>query len=170
MFFLFSTVFVTGCKNLRQKTPHGVPHSVRHIVPSPNALLGRQNEEVVKVFLYFFRQCCAAALTTAEYARAHILLASRACPCCGPAAVRWSRGARNDPTVFYPCACAYGMVETHDFFLTLCSFIGRGTLFRVPGQLLSGGRLDLVGVRGENAGKQNFFCFFAVLRLLWCFF
>ncbi len=92
------------------------------------------------------------------------------CPCCGPAAVRWSRKARNDHTVFYPCACAYGMVETHDFFLTLCSFIGRGTLFRVPGQLLSGGRLDLAGVRGENAGKQNFFCFFAVLRLLWCFF
>ena len=43
-------------------------HSVRHIVPPSNALLGRQNKEVVKVFLYFFRQCCAATLTMAENA------------------------------------------------------------------------------------------------------
>ena len=34
-------------------------HSVCHIVPPSNALLGRQNKEVVKVFLYFSRQCCA---------------------------------------------------------------------------------------------------------------
>ena len=34
-------------------------HSVCHIVPPSNALLGRQNEEVIKVFLYFLRLCCA---------------------------------------------------------------------------------------------------------------
>ena len=44
------------------------PHSVCHIVPPPNAALGRQNEEVIKVFLYFLRQCCAAVLTMAENA------------------------------------------------------------------------------------------------------
>ena len=52
-------------KYFAHRVCHTVPfhnaaaHSVCHIVPPSNALLGRQNEEVIKVFLYFLRLCCA---------------------------------------------------------------------------------------------------------------
>ena len=81
-FTLFLPFLQPRCKNLRQKTRHGVPHSVRHIVPSPNASLGRRHDETVNVFSFFYRFCNRLQKLTAENAArsASFLLASRAMP------------------------------------------------------------------------------------------
>ena len=76
-----------------------MPHSVRHIVLPPNALLGRQNEEVVKVFLYFFRQCCAAALTTAENAARQCKFSARVKGVALAAVQRQSAGRAERETI-----------------------------------------------------------------------